>query len=353
MNHSSTPDTLSRADGWRIEPRSFRRALLRWYDSHKRDLPWRGSRDPFRVWVSEIMLQQTRAAAVIPYYERFLARFPKVDALAAAPEHDVLAAWAGLGYYSRARNLQRAAREISALGSFPRDYASIRNLPGIGDYTAAAVASIAFDLPYAVLDGNVIRVLSRLTAEPGNVRQSKARSRLRTVAEHLLDPKRPGDFNQAMMELGATVCLPKRPQCRTCPVVHACVAFALGKQAEFPILPTRAASSRVERRLLLIERGHEVLVWQRLSDSRRLAGFWELPGPDELPEAAIGERIGGFRHTIVNTTYQIDVHRASISEAPRGFCWLSRAKLDEVPLSTTARKALSYLLRNRIESAHA
>src|SRR5579871_5480899 len=147
----------------------IRSGLLKWYGKHKRDLPWRKSRDPYRIWISEIMLQQTRVAAVIPYYERFLARFPDVNALAAAPEQELLAAWAGLGYYSRARNLQLAARRILELGEFPRDYSSLRNLAGIGDYTAAAISSIAFDLPHAVLDGNVVRVLSRFTGERGNV----------------------------------------------------------------------------------------------------------------------------------------------------------------------------------------
>jgi len=299
------------------------------------------------------MLQQTRAAAVIPYYERFLNRFPDIESLARAADQEVLAGWAGLGYYSRARNLQRAAREIAAIGRFPRDYAAIRALPGIGDYTAAAIASIAFELPHAALDGNVIRVLSRLTAEKGNVRQSDVRGRLRATAQQLLDPKQPGDFNQAMMELGATVCLPKQPQCERCPVSANCVAFGIGTPAEFPILPTRPASSRIARQLLLIEKDGAILMWRRASGSRLLAGFWELPEPDHVPEAEITRRLGEFRHTIVHTTYVIDVFLAALRSSPRGFKWCPRSTLHQIPLSTTARKALAYLLEYRAETAHA
>src|SRR6202049_1584982 len=190
---------------------AMRSRLLLWYQKSKRDLPWRRTRDPYRIWVSEIMLQQTRVAAVIPYYEQFLARFPDVAALASAPEQELLAAWAGLGYYSRARNLQRAAKKILELGTFPGDYLSLRDLAGVGEYTAAAIASMAFGLPHAALDGNVIRVLSRLTAEQGNIGSGAVRKRLREAADALLDPKRPGEFNQALMELGAMVCLANKP----------------------------------------------------------------------------------------------------------------------------------------------
>src|SRR5436853_2803564 len=183
--------------------------LLAWYRKSHRDLPWRGTTDPYRIWVSEIMLQQTRAVAVIPYYERFLARFPTVATLAAAPEQDVLALWAGLGYYSRARNLRRAAQAIVAAGGFPRDYDAIRALPGIGDYTAAAVASIAFSLPHAVLDGNVMRVVARVENEGADIGTVRTRERFRAVAQEWLVPDDPGHFNQALMELGATVCLPR------------------------------------------------------------------------------------------------------------------------------------------------
>src|SRR5690349_5158936 len=189
-----------------------------WYARGHRDLPWRSTGDPYRIWVSEIMLQQTRAQAVIPYYERFLTRFPSVPALAAAKEDEVLALWSGLGYYSRARNLLRAARQIAAAGSFPSDYDAIRALPGIGDYTAAAVASIAFGRPHAVLDGNVLRVVARMENDAADIRSSRTRERFREIAQSWLDPRDPGHFNQALMELGATVCLPRNPLCLVCPL---------------------------------------------------------------------------------------------------------------------------------------
>jgi A/G-specific adenine glycosylase len=306
-------------------------------------LPWRLSRDPYRVWVSEIMLQQTRVAAVIPYYARFLERFPDVNALASAPEQELLAAWAGLGYYSRARNLQKAAQKIRELGGFPRDYSSLRGLAGVGDYTAAAIASIAFDLPHAVLDGNVLRVLSRFTGERGNVDSVPVRNRLRGVAEHILAPKRAGEFNQALMELGATVCLPKQPQCPLCPVARLCVARQLGRQTELPVKSVRPSSRRVDKELLVIERAGKILIWQRPGEHRQLAGFWELPEPSQLIGARVDARIGEFRHTIVNTNFRCQVFRASLVLVPEGFRWLERNKIHEVPLSTTARKALAVL----------
>ncbi|HWB95145.1 MAG TPA: A/G-specific adenine glycosylase, partial [Bryobacteraceae bacterium] len=208
--------------------KSFAAALLAWYARSHRDLPWRRTRDPYRIWISEIMLQQTRAQAVIPYYEKFLDRFPTVEALAEAPEHDVLAAWSGLGYYSRARNLQKAAVAITAAGGFPREYEELRRLPGIGPYTAAAIASIAFGLPHAVLDGNVMRVVARLENDPADIASPKTRARFQQRAQELLDPREAGHFNQAIMELGATLCLPRAPQCLLCPVAGECRALAAG-----------------------------------------------------------------------------------------------------------------------------
>ena len=196
----------------------FRSQLLHWFAQNRRDLPWRRTRDPYAIWISEVMLQQTRVAAVIPYYERFLSRFPDLESLAGASETDLLAHWAGLGYYYRARNLQRAARNALEAGTFPADYDGIRHLPGIGEYTAAAVASIAFDLPYPVVDGNVYRVLSRVLNDRTNIASGPARKHFTVLAGAILDRTRPGDFNQAIMELGATVCLPRKPLCLICPV---------------------------------------------------------------------------------------------------------------------------------------
>ena len=219
--------------------RPFQRRLLAWFELRKRELPWRKTRDPYRIWISEIMLQQTRVAAVLPYYERFLQRFPTVRALARAPEEAVLEAWAGLGYYSRARNLQRAAKEIVRrhAGRFPRTHAEALALPGVGRYTAAAVLSMAYDVPLAALDGNVARVIARLAAMRGDIRRPSAWRQLEAAAGKLLPPASvgtPGAWNQAMMELGATVCTPRGPACAECPVARHCRARSLGIQDEIP-----------------------------------------------------------------------------------------------------------------------
>jgi A/G-specific adenine glycosylase len=214
----------------------LRVALLAWFAQFQRDLPWRRSRDPFRIWISEIMLQQTRVAAVIPYYERFLERFPSVQALAAAPEEEVLRLWSGLGYYSRARNLQQAAKQIIARhgGEFPRSKSELRELAGIGEYTAAAISSIAFSEKLAVLDGNVARVVARLYAMRGDVRAPGRWRWLQDRASELLDGKAPGAWNQAMIELGATLCTPRSPQCLLCPLQAYCAAKKLGIADSLP-----------------------------------------------------------------------------------------------------------------------
>jgi len=215
---------------------AFRKQLLGWFRQFQRDLPWRRTTDPYRIWLSEIMLQQTRVAAAIPYYERFLQRFPDVHSLAAAPEEEVLRLWSGLGYYSRARNLQKAAQQIVAKhdGEFPTRLDETLALPGIGNYTAAAILSIAFQQKLAVLDGNVARVLARVGAIRGDPRESKRWQKLQETADALLEPKSPGDWNQAMMELGATLCTPKSPQCLLCPVVQFCEGRKLGIAESLP-----------------------------------------------------------------------------------------------------------------------
>lgn len=228
---------------------TFRKQLLGWFHQFQRDLPWRRTRDPYRVWLSEIMLQQTRVAAVIPYYERFLERYPNVHALAAAPEEEVLRLWSGLGYYSRARNLQKAARQIASEhgGEFPSGLEDVLALPGIGDYTAAAILSIAFNREHAVLDGNVARVLARLGAMRGDLRESRRWQKLQESADAYLEPKSPGDWNQAMMELGATLCTPKSPQCLLCPVAQFCAGRKSGIAETLP--EKRKKRATVEIRL--------------------------------------------------------------------------------------------------------
>jgi A/G-specific adenine glycosylase len=327
----------------------IRRSLVGWYRKHKRDLPWRRTEDPYRIWISEVMLQQTRVAAVIPYYERFLTLFPDASALASAAEQELLAAWAGLGYYSRARNLQKAARAIVELRQFPADYGALRGLPGVGDYTAAAVASIAFGMPHAVVDGNVLRVLSRVAAERGDIKSQVVRSRLRALAETLLDPRRPGEFNQALMELGATVCVPKQPLCGHCPIRLQCQARLEGLENQLPLSGARPGTRRLERHLLAIEKRGRILLWQRPPDSRRMAGFWELPEREQVPGAEVTEAAGRFRHTIVHTTYLVVVSRATQESLADGggsdLQWVAKRSLGDLPLSTTAKKALILLAK--------
>jgi A/G-specific adenine glycosylase len=322
-------------------PAAIRRALLTWYARAKRDLPWRQSRDPYAIWISEIMLQQTRVAAVLPYYERFLRLFPTVEKLATAREDDVLTAWSGLGYYSRARNFRKAAIQVAQRGAFPDDYAAIRSLPGIGDYTAAAVASIAFGLPHAAIDGNALRVFSRLTADPGDIGSATTRNRLAALADELIDRKRPGDFNQAVMELGATICLPKAPECSQCPLSRHCAAYQSGEQNQYPVKLRKAQKNEVSETLFYIERDGKVLFWRRDAASKRLAGFWELPEAVRVQHAVDGAQyVGKFRHTIVNTTYRFDVVSAAARVVPPDLVWVAKDSLHRLPLSTTAKKAL-------------
>lgn len=291
------------------------------------------------------MLQQTRVAAVLPYYERFLARFPHAAALAGASESELLGVWSGLGYYSRVRNMQRAARVMN--GSFPREWEQIRALPGVGDYTAAAVASIAFGTPQAAVDGNALRVLSRLTDEPGDLRLASVRTRLTQVASELLDSTRPGDFNQAVMELGATLCLPRNPQCLLCPVSAFCEARCSGTQNERPVTGPKRKPVRVKRTLLIIVRDDTLLMWQRPPDAPKLAGFWELPEPEHMKTPVSGVSIGTFRHSITNHIYSFEVRNVSdVSARCKNVVkcrFVACNELQNIAISTTARKALRLL----------
>lgn len=317
----------------------FRRLLLDWYARLRRDLPWRHTSDPYGIWVSEIMLQQTRVAAVIPYYERFLSRFPTIESLAAAGESELLAAWSGLGYYSRVRNMHKAA--VAMAGEFPRTYDEVRALPGVGDYTAAAIASIAYGLPHAAADGNVFRVLARITNDSGDIATPAVRKRIAAVAERLLDRAHPGEFNQAMMELGATVCLPRDPQCLLCPVQSLCAAYSAGTQSRIPVKGRKAETVRLTRTVYVVEQRSEFLLWQRPAASRKLAGFWELPEPEHLVNPPCGTSVGCFRHSITNHNYTFEVRTAGAAECRPEIThtWLSAADLKSAPVSTTAKKA--------------
>ncbi len=321
------------------EIKEFRNQLLAWFHTHKRDLPWRRTRDPYAIWISEIMLQQTRVAAVIPYYERFLERFPDFNALADAPEPELLSYWAGLGYYYRARNMKLAASLMRDAGHFPTTHEGIRQLPGVGDYTAAAIASISFDLPHAAVDGNVFRVLSRIFDDSTDIAGSGARRHFSLLAHGVLDAQQPGAFNQAMMELGATLCLPKNPQCLLCPVSSVCEARRKGREKDLPVKIAAQRSAREERVLFWIERSGKVLAWQRPPESRLMPGFWELPERDQLPEAATGRKLGSFRHGITFHTYLFDVVEAPIPSDVGRCEWMAIEELPAIAASTILKKA--------------
>ena len=329
----------------RVKSPAIARLLLEWFHAGHRDLPWRRTSDPYRIWVSEIMLQQTRAQAVIPYYERFLARFPDIASLAAAPEGEVLALWSGLGYYSRARNLRTAAAHAMAAGGFPTDYPGIRALPGIGDYTAAAIASIAFGLPYAVVDGNVLRVVARVQNDAADIAAPRTRERFREIAQSWLeeimpDRRAPGAFNQALMELGATICLPRKPMCLLCPLAKCCRGHQEATAAQLPVKLRKIAPVKIEGVLLVVRRGQRILLRQRATDARRMAGFWDLPSPEDLPNARTGRPFGVIRHSITHHRYRFTVLPAKARFRGAGYAWFEPSELSGIPLSTTARKAL-------------
>jgi A/G-specific adenine glycosylase len=319
----------------------LRTQLLAWYAANARDLPWRHTREPYAIWLSEVMLQQTRVAAVIPYYEKFLTLFPTVEALARTPEPTLLAAWAGLGYYSRARNLQKAARDIVAQGGFPTTYEGIAALPGVGAYTAAAVASIAFDLPHAAVDGNVLRVLARLLAERGDIRGSATRQKLALEAQRIMDSRHPAAWNQAVMELGATVCLPRKPACERCPIAVHCQARALGIAATLPAKTKIQRAEPIRYSIAIAVRSGAALFVQRAANDRRLQGFWELPRLEELGGFETTRAAGMIRHAITRNDYQIDVLVGTVARAPKQARWLPFDGRSDVPMTTVSRKALA------------
>jgi A/G-specific adenine glycosylase len=306
----------------------FRIRLLAWYDAHARDLPWRKSCDPYRVWLSEIMLQQTRVAAVIEQYNAFLRQFPTVEKLATARESSVLAAWSGLGYYRRARMLHAASKLIvrQLHGEFPLTAERWRELPGIGRYTAAAVASIAFGEPVATVDGNVGRVLERI----GGKRLSGAQ--LWQTAKTMLDRGRPGDFNQAMMELGATVCTPRAPACLTCPVVEMCAT-----RGELAGLTQSLRQKKREIHYAFDSRDSQIFLVQRPRHSSLMPGMWELPEIEAPADHA--KPVFTLRHSITTTDYTVRVWDVSSMETTRGE-WIPVSRLRRIALTGLARKIL-------------
>jgi A/G-specific adenine glycosylase len=306
----------------------LRRALLAWYEKNRRDLPWRKSRDPYRVWISEVMLQQTRVAAVVPRYEDFFRQFPSVERLASAKLPAVLAVWSGLGYYHRARNLHAAAKLIMREhgGRFPKSAESWRSLPGIGRYTAAAIASIAFAEPVAVLDGNVDRVLRRLVGASLSTAESWHR------AQQLLDGRRPGDFNQAMMELGATTCLPGIPLCGHCPIRKLCRTRGRGTGKNRKPRPRKASLCYG-----LARRGDSVFLVRRAAQESLMPGMWELPKADD--PADCGAILFRVRHSITVTDYLVTVVAQAAPAKTRGR-WVRLGGSNRLPLTGLAKKIL-------------
>ena len=322
-----------------MDAMAFRRALLDWYDRAKRELPWRGTRDPYRIWLSEIMLQQTRAEAVAPRYEAFLARFPTVEALAAADEEAVLKAWEGMGYYLRARNLRRAAMEVARRGEFPQSAKELQTLPGVGAYTAAAVASIAFDEAAPALDGNQARVLARLLAFEGTVDTPQ---KLRRAAAALIDRERPGDYNQALMDLGSGICTPRAPKCETCPVAAFCAARAGGDAESYPRLPPPIARREVEVTVVLAYLNGRVLVRRRPSRGL-LAGLWEFPSfsegtlADALPGARATGELTRARHVFTHLVWNMRGLRAEVETLPEGMRAVDAEGIRALPFPTALR----------------
>jgi A/G-specific adenine glycosylase len=328
-----------------VETVSFRRVLLRWYDQHRRDLPWRETRDPYRIWLSEIMLQQTRVAAVMDHYRMFLERFPNVHVLATASEDAVLAAWSGLGYYRRARMLHRCAQQIVEQhgGLFPQGSDALLALPGIGRYTAAAVASIAFAEPTAVVDGNVERVLQRFIGVNLTTAQTWRH------AQALLDQSRPGDFNQAIMELGATVCVPHEPRCLVCPIQKWCVTQGEVTRTEFPSRQKKkeiwcALECRDGKR----DNKAQVRLVQRAKRDSLMPGMWELPQSSEPPLSSATAHWRTFRHSITVTNYTVHVLRnTTLRQTPTPITppvargkWIAIDRIPHTPITGLTRKIL-------------
>jgi A/G-specific adenine glycosylase len=364
-----------------VELQEFRKALLGWFHEFRRDLPWRKNRDPYRIWISEIMLQQTRVAAVIPYYEKFLAHFPNVESLASAPQQEILRLWSGLGYYRRARNLQKAAQQMVAIhaGQFPTRREELLVLAGIGEYTASAILSIAFDDQYAVLDGNVARVVARLEAIRGDLREPKRWRDLQSSADQLLAPDSAGDWNQAMMELGATICLPRSPQCLLCPVANFCAGRKLGIAETLPEKRKKRATVavRLVSAVLLDAKTRSLILSPPIASTKNnaddhvpslVAKLWHFPtvsAPTNSEQALKQllrrelriksvtsirpERLDKVRHTVTYRTISIAAYLIRVKQLPKipGAQYLPLQELQSLPISNLtskiARAALKHL----------
>jgi A/G-specific adenine glycosylase len=364
----SPGDSPTDSQGAAGGPRRLRRwlapRLLAWFRRYRRDLPWRRDRDAYRIWVSEVMLQQTLVATVVPYFERFLARYPTLADLARADEQDVLRLWEGLGYYRRARHLLQAARQLNERhgGAFPSDPEALRGVPGLGDYTRNAVLSQAFDLRLPILEANSVRVLSRLFGRADDPRGGEARRWLWRAAEEVLPPREAGDFNQALMELGALVCTPEKPACEACPVQGRCAAFASGRPEDYPRRAPPPTPTEVNEAAVVIRRRSRVLLAQRPANATRWANMWEFPHGElaegetheqaaarlvrELTglEVQLGAELTTIRHGV--TRFRITMvcfeAEAEGGEFASAFYqqaeWVEPARLGENPVSSPQRR---------------
>lgn len=352
-----------------LPKRRLQNSLLRWFAINLRDLPWRKNRTPYRVWLAEVMLQQTRVDQAIGYYTRFLEHFPTIRALAAAPLRDVLKQWEGLGYYTRARHLHAAAKRIVAKhgGRFPRELSDIRALPGIGPYSAAAIGSLAFGHNAAALDGNIIRVLSRLTALEDDVTKLRARKKLQALANELLPKGRAGEFNEALMELGATVCTPRKPLCAVCPLKKFCRAFAEGDPEQYPRKTRKKkAPHKHVGAAVVVNKSGRILIAQR-QETSMLGGLWEFPGgkqeSDETIEQciarelkeemgidiAVGNHLITVRHAFSHFTMDLHAHACRLLRGrPRAIhCadwrWVTLDEMDQYPFGRADQQIIAHL----------
>ncbi len=328
--------------------------LLDWYDAQGRSLPFRGTKDPYRVWVSEIMLQQTQTGTVAGYYERFLRLFPDVQALAEAQEQQVLKAWEGLGYYSRARNLHKTAKQVAQEmgGVFPMSAAALEKLPGIGPYTAAAIASIAYDEPVPAIDGNLTRVISRLYDVAEDVTILSVRRSLYALGRGLMPAKRAGDMNQALMDIGATICLPGTPDCERCPLSEDCLAWQLGEPERLPVLPQKRPPKIIDMAVLILTAGKRVMVTRR--QERLLQGLYVFHLHEgEAAEAAralgipaqILVPLGEAKHVFTHRVWQMRLYHAQLTEPLPVGEWVTAQELEALPLPTAMRAARAEALR--------
>ncbi|WP_280770142.1 A/G-specific adenine glycosylase [Salipaludibacillus daqingensis] len=311
----------------KIDKQEFQQDLLTWYDENKRDLPWRRERDPYKIWVSEIMLQQTKVDTVIPYFQRFMSLFPTVYDLAEADEETVLKAWEGLGYYSRARNLHQAVKEVkeSYGGIVPKTETEVGNLKGVGPYTAGAILSIAYNIPAPAVDGNVMRVLSRIYANYDDIAKASTRKTFETVVREIISKERPSEFNQALMELGAMVCSPKNPACLLCPVQTHCSAKEEGVQDVLPIKAKKKAPTKRKMKAVIIRDQENNVLIERRPDTGLLAKLWQFPNieTDELNaihsyiqtlglDVELTRKVQEVKHVFSHIVWEIDVYEADV-----------------------------------------